>query len=252
MEDTEFEDIKNYLSLQTKEVQANANIVDPSMMGVLWSMHIDKNTPPVFTPRMPKSAMASENDSCPRVTVACTLLGCYIGYFRGEEDVANGSPRNEGESDHFLGGYNISKLRFNQALKPKPKLVRDADRSEELWLVPYNDQNTEYKPIIIGKMFVSALSYLPVSGEYPNISITLYVQNTDTDGMWLDRKIKLDVGYYKVHVTWPSLFERSIYNEKTEVETISKDEFENRKRAVANFLNRHTDILKNTPKYLSW
>ena len=250
--DQDCEDIKDFLVLQSKTVQTNASVVSPDMMGVEHALHIDKKTPPKFVPRMPKSAADSENDSCARVTVAGSLLGCYIGYFRGEDDLIDGSRRKEDKSDQFLGGYLISKLAFKHALKPNPKLVFDADRTEELWLVSYNAESVEYVPVVIGKLFVNELVYTPVSGKHPDLKIKMCIENNDTAGLWLDRKNKLDVGYYEISVCWPDVHSRTIYNAYTEIVQIDKELYEEKKRLVANFLSRHSDTLPNKPQYLSW
>lgn len=245
-----FEDIKKFLSLQSKAVQENCLIVDPDTMGAPYSLHIDKNTPAVFVPRMPTSAMDSENDSCPRVTVACTLLGCYIGYFRGEDDIAKGSKRYEGDTDHYRGGYVISKLAFDYALKPNENMVPDALRSEELWLVPYDQKHSEYKPVVLGKAFVSFVGYSPVSGEKPIIDITMWVEVQATEGMLLTKKILLGAGYHKVSVQWDGIHTRDINDDHNViVASVDVDTYQQAKNLHAAMLEH--DIAKR-PSYLSW
>ncbi len=245
--DLDLQEMQAYVALQSKSVQENSEIVTPADMGTLHSLHIDKNVPPAFEPRMPKSAMDSENDTCARITVATTLLGCYIGYFRGETDLAAGSVKKADDSDQFLGGYVISKLAFTHALKPNKELVPDADRSEELWLVSYNQSTLSYVPIKIGKMFVHRLTYIPVNGQEPDIEAIIFIENTDTLGMWLDRKNKIGVGYYSVTIKWPNQFDRSIYNPDLTIIKVTKDEYEKTKGLQATMLE-----YKEPPKYIDW
>ena len=245
--ETELQEIKDFLALQSKGVQEHSTIVTPADLGALHSLHIDKNTPPVFEPRMPKSAMPSENDTCARITAAATLLGCYYGYFRGETDLHDGSVKVDNENDPFLGGYVISKLAFNYALKPDATLVADAERSEELWLVSYNQPTLQYVPVKIGKMFVHRLTYIPVNGKEPDITAVIYIENSDTTGMWLDRKNKIGVGYYKVTIDSTNQFERSIYNTDLVIVKVTKEEYETTKNLQATMLE-----YKEPPKYIDW
>lgn len=245
--ETDLQEMKDFVSLQSKGVQEHSTIVTPADMGVLHSLHIDKNTPPAFEPRMPKSAMPSENDTCARITVAGSLLGCYIGYFRGETDLHDGSIKKEGGNDHFLGGYIISKLVFNHALKPDVTLVADAERSEELWLVPYNKVTLTYVPVKIGKMFVHRLTYIPVNGQEPDLEVIIFIENNDTLGLWIDRENKIGVGYYKLTIKWPNQFDRSIYNPNLVISKVTKEEYETTKNLQATMLD-----YKEPPKYINW
>lgn len=241
------EEIKNFVSLQSKEVQENLTIVTPEDLKVPYALHIDKNTPEKFVPRMPKSAMNSENDTCARVTVAGTLLGCYIGYYRGETDVHDGSRKENDTSDPFLGGYTVCKLEFKHALKPSPELVKDANNSEEVWLVAYNEESTFYTPVKIGKLFVHELTYKPVTGKEPDLEITLYVENNATEGMWLDNKNKLDVGYWEIKLQWPDVSKRSVDNAKVGIRKLSTDEYSSAKSVQACMLS-----YQELPKYFKW
>lgn len=243
----DLQDLKDFLVLQSDSVQENCVIVTPEQMGVKYALHIDKNVPEALVPRMPRSAMITENDSCPRVTVACTLLGCYIGYFRTEADVTKGSFQRPEIKDQFRGGYEISKIPFDHALKPNKKMVPDGERFEELWLVSYNEEHTEYTPERVGKIFVSELKYIPASGRAPQLEPTFYIENNDPEGMWLDKENKLEVGHYKLTVRWPSIFVRSIFkNEFYELTKIEESEFNAQKQKCADLLEYQQ------PKYMGW
>lgn len=252
--DIDFDDMKNFLELQSNEVQSNCTIVTPETMGCTHALHIDKTTPNVFVPRMPKSASSEENDSCARVTVAGTLLGCYIGYYRGEADFIRGVTKSNDDVEGFLGGYSICRLDFNHALKPNQSLVFDAERSEELWLVAYNQQNVKYVPKIIGKMFVTHLEYSKGSGVAPKCAIKFCVENNDSLGMWLTRDKLLDVGYWAIEATWDNIQARTIELADCHlgITKLDKDSYERSKSLTAAFLSRHADALPSKPEYLSW
>lgn len=249
----DYVEMQEFLSLQSDEVQENSKIVTPDAMGCEFALHVDKNTPAQFVPRMPRSAMPSENDTCARVTVAGTLIGCYIGYFRGEKDIQDGSIQKPNNTDPFLGGYHISRIDFTHALLPNAELVGDADSSEELWLVPYNAANARYVPKKIGKMFVSQLTFLPVSGQKPEINLTMYVWHEEPQGVWLNREVKLDPGCWKVDIHWPSIWKRNVHDAKNvKVQAVELAEFESQKKRVAAFLDRHLDKLGDRPLFTSW
>lgn len=253
-ENEDYIDLKDYLALQSDDVQNNCRIVTPEMLHCEFALHIDKNTPKEFVPRMPRSAMPSENDTCPRVTVAATLLGCYIGYFRGERDLENGSTHKPTDKDPYLGGYAISKMAFNHALMPNEKLVGDAKNTEELWLVPYNVEHTRFTPVVVGKLFVSEMTYLPVAGKKPQMKLTIYITHEEPAGLWLNKLTKLEPGCYKVEVHWPSLYDRNIHDAKhVSCEVVPVEQFEERKTRVAAFLSRHSDSLATEkPAFFSW
>lgn len=252
--DIDFDDMKAFLALQSKEVQGNCTIVTPATMGCAHALHIDKITPAVFVPRMPKSAADTENDSCARVTVAGTLLGCYIGYYRGESDFIRGPVRTNENGEGFLGGYSISRLKFDHALKPNQHLVFDAERSEELWLVAYNQQNSQYVPEQIGKMFVTHVSYSKGSGDAPKCTVRFCVENNDSLGMWLTKDKLLEVGFWEIEATWDNIQARTIElaDCHLSIAKLDKDSYERSKTLTAAFLSRHADALPTKPDFLNW
>jgi hypothetical protein len=249
----DFEEITEYVSLQSEEVQENSRIVTADMLNCSFALHVDKNTPEKFVPRMPRSAMPSENDTCPRVTVAATLIGCYIGYFRGEKDLQDGSIPVPSHKDPFLGGYVISRIEFTHALLPNEKLVSDSRETEELWLVPYNTKNASYTPTPIGKFFVSELTFIPRSGHKPEILFVMYISHEEPAGLWLNKSVKLEPGFYRVHVRWPSIWRRDVHDEKhIQVEVIDEKEFNERKQIAAAFLDYPVMTDSPKPAFLNW
>lgn len=249
----DYEEIREWLELQADDVQANCVIVTPETMGAEFALHVDKRVPEKFYPRMPRSAMPSENSTSPRVTVACTIMGCYIGYFRGERDIQEGSIPNANHHDPYLGGYVISRMDFNHAVKPNDQLVGDAHSTEELWLVPYNTENVSYAPVPVGKLFVDELTFLPVSGHKPQVKLTMYVEHEESRGLWLNKTTKLEVGCYRVSVHWPSIWRRDMHDEKhVQVEKITKEEFDERKKRSAAFLDHQIEVAHGKPAFMSW
>ena len=246
----DYEAIKNFLSLQSNEVQENSTIVASTEFNPSFTLHIDKNAPNVFTPRMPQSAMKGENYTCPRVSTSNTLLGCYIGYNRGEYDLIKGyKVDNINESDNYLGGYLISKIDFKHALMPNSALIPDANKSEELWLVNYTPETAEYRPITIGKVFISKLTYIPVIGSIrPSVTIDFYIENNSDDLIAIDKVNLIGRGYFKLNVRWLDSFDMSISNANITLESISKIVYEQCKSKQAELLEFKAPL----PGYSKW
>lgn len=253
-EDTDYQDIQNYLNLQAQEVFDNVEIVDPSKFGTTYALHIDKRAPDIFIPRMPKSAAPMENDSCPRVTVACTVIGCYIGYFRGETDLIRGSNNPENLDTHkkYLGGYEISRVDFKHALKPNSKLVFDAETSEELWLVPYNEEAASYEPIPVGKIFTKEVRYTQVTNNRPRMELIMYLENNKEPELLIMPGMKVGIGHYRLHVNWESILVRSVKTDDSiKVVQITEDEYEENKRLSAAMLS-FTEGSSSKPSFSKW
>jgi hypothetical protein len=249
----DFEDMLFFQSCQSEQVQEHTRVISRAEAGI--ALHIDKNVPESFTPRMPKSAMSTENDSVARVTVATTLLGCYIGYFRGEYDIEQGAhPPTETRRDTYRGGYEISKLDYVHALKPDTTMCVDATNSGELWLVPYNEEHAKYIPTKIGKVFATQMTYFPVASGRPHITVTLVIENFSDDELNLTNKTKLaPKSYHKVEVVWGSVFERHVdVDDKLTITEISKEEYSALKSQVATMLELPEVLKPGSPRYLSW
>jgi len=155
--ESDYQNILDWVLLQSPVVQENVKIVSNKDLGQDYHLHIDKNLVKKFIPMMPKSASSAENASAPRVTVAPTLLGCMIGYFRCVSDFMDGSGEHI-KGDPYRGGYVIVALPFTHSLKPNNKLCFDAERSDEHWLVNYSKDNVDYPSIEIGKLFITEVN----------------------------------------------------------------------------------------------
>ena len=109
----DYEAIAEFMALQSDMVKTHSQIVDVDLVGQPYMLHIDKNTPKVFTPMMPRSADQREDNTTARITVAPTLIGCYIGYNRAHNDFLDGSKADPDSKDNYRGGYEICLLPFS-------------------------------------------------------------------------------------------------------------------------------------------
>lgn len=205
------EDIEDFLALQPSQVQQDCKIVSSKDVGQDFMLRIDKFTPKVFVPNMPKSAMVTENTNTPRITVAPTLIGCMIGYFRIERDVQDGTAVPAGkDKPNFAGGYSISRLPFDHCLKPGAQMVVDSDSSDEHWLVPYRPESVEVEPEIIGQIFVGSVTYLPTSGHHPGVRLEMYLHVSGDVELPVSPSKKAGPGYYRYVVYWPNIRTRTV------------------------------------------
>lgn len=200
--DPDYEAIAAWFALQSDAVKTHSQIVDADLVGQPYMLHIDKNTPQVFTPMMPRSADKREDNTVGRVTVAPTLLGCYIGYNRANNDFWDGSKKDPEKEDNYRGGYDICLLPFQHCLKVDNTLVPDASISDEHWLVGYSEGTRAYQPEHVGKMFLTKVAAEAISGDRPTISITMFIEVVREQGFKFSPSIHLDKGHWKADVLW--------------------------------------------------
>lgn len=251
-QENELSDMKEMLefhSLQSDAVRSGSTVVDQEMVGQDFMLHIDKNTPAVFTPRMPPSADEREDMTCARITVAPTLWGCYIGYNRAHDDFAEGSAPKQDAKDAYRGGYEICELPFEYALKVDTALVPDAEKSQEHWLVAYSEATRAYTPKKVGKIFATKFTQEAVSGAVPKRSLILYVQVAKQGGFKFSPKIALSEGYHKVMVAWKgSRWPFVSQDDDVQVSTITEGEWMAAKGLSASMLSHHD----KQPAWAGW
>jgi hypothetical protein len=238
----EYNEIKDFLELQSPTVRENVTIVDCDVVGQSFMLHIDKQTPKEFIPMMPRGAALSENNTTARVTVAPSLMGCFIGYARALHDFEQGNTDEMKKDFGYMGGYEISAIDFNY-LEVNQKLVFDAPRSQEHWLVAYNDATQVYKSKQVGKIFIKEVTMSSVHGSVPVVNYTIYFECNSPDGFLLTATQKVDLGFYKVIVNGDDCKVESNFILKR----ISSEEYMEAKRFSAQLLSR-----QEKPTYLAW
>lgn len=249
-ENTDKEDFYQWFSVQSKEVQANSRIVSTEEINQDYMLHIDKQTPAVFVPRMPTSAAKSENDTTARITVAPTLIGCMIGYARIEADVTGGTGKDKVDKTQFRGGYDICELSFKHCLFPNEKLVFDSQRSQEHWLVSYNKETLEYIPTKVGKLFISKIIYEVASGKEPMARFEVYIEVNKGGGFKFSPSIYLDKGFYRATVSFDRKAHRGSVDDERhfKVEPINPEGYKTAKQLSAAMLSHQDKV----PRYLNW
>lgn len=181
-----------YIKIQNPKVLANTKSVSASQLGQSYMLHIDKDTPNYFTPRIGQSFSDDEDRTLPRVTVSSNLLGCIIGYYRFLKDFLEV----EGEKSN---GYYINIIPFEYALRPNAKMVPYGEHANEYWLIGYDKDHLKYKPQTVGKLFVTELNHKldDKNGEHI-ISCTFYVEIEDDVEIIFSKDKSLKQGCYKI------------------------------------------------------
>jgi len=231
-------ELETWLETSPEKVRRNVEIVTPETLGSDFLLHISTNSSiKKFTPHIGQRQATSEDRTVPRVTVANTLLGCFIGYSASFHDFSKLASTGKKEEGSYKGGWVIYALPFKAALRPTPKLVYDAKQSGEHWLVSYSPQEIEYKPILIGKVFYRSVTLVARAGKQPDAFADMYVEvNTETPILFSEN-IKLTKGYWII--TGP--MDYRVASWKTDkafsAKEISKSDYLTSKTAAAGMLS---------------
>lgn len=231
-------DISNWLSMQSKIVQKESSIISSEDINQNFMLHIDKKSPKVFIPSMPRRAATSENNTCSRVTVAPTLLGCLIAYAQSDHDFRFGTDKQAMREYNYRGGYEINELEFTHCIKPSSRLVYDADKTGEHWLVNFNKDTIQYKCNLIGKIFIDSILVQAVSGSNPSTEMTLFIEQHKAGGIKFSPNIHLKEGCHKAVLTFKNEYDRDVNSEKDfKVKEISEGEYNEAKGLSASMLS---------------
>ena len=156
----------------------------------------------------------------------------YLQYNTGEE-----------EAEVFKGGWYIYALPYKYALQPNVNLVHDANRSSEVWLVPYSKETKEYKGEIIAKVFLETMSYANLGLDENKNTLRKYITTYIVEV--LNKSIKIDQssnkqypkGCYKVEITRTTdkghHVNYSFNEDLVRVGKIDREEYNKKKKVMA-------------------
>lgn len=226
------------------KVKRNVRVLTPEDIGQGYLLHISTNPKlKTMTPIIGRRQAKTEDRSVPRITTTPTLLGCMIGYAKLDEDFMQGH-----REKSYLGGFIIYALNYEAALVPNEKLVFDAERSGETWLVQYSPETAKYEPIEIGKGFCRSIRYVAKNKEYPDGEAEFFVEINKADGIRFSKNHHLSPGYWRL--SGPSDLYNTDWREDSnwKVESINKMTYLENKRASADMLS----FTETVPTYLGW
>lgn len=142
--------IQTWFDLQSDIFKSNATIEQTNDIQLI---RIDEDTPEVFIPRMPQTAMNSEDNTVARVCASTTLAGCISSVNKVVGDFYQWQVK----GDKYKGGYLVSQLDSKYHVVPNKELVLDCETTDEKWLCAVDEEHREFKTIPIGKFFVYSI-----------------------------------------------------------------------------------------------
>lgn len=246
---SQIEQLTQWLETVPEKVRRNVNVVGPDDVKLDYFLHISTNTAiKKFIPLIGRRQAISEDRTVPRITVATSLLGCFIGYAKADFDFKSYASNGTSENAYYKGGWKIYALPFEAALKPSARLVFDAKKSDEHWLVSYSRETNEYPSAEAGKMFYRSLRLISRSGEDPDGEMELYAEITKEEGIRFSKNHYLNPGYYRIVGPVQQNVQDWTDDEDYIVTPIEKTEYFSAKNASADLLGLTSGI----PPHLQW
>lgn len=232
--------IQAFIACASDQVKKNVEVVRAEDALMPYMLHLTLDKKPTYIPRIGVRQSTSEDRTTPRVTVADTIIGCYVGYAAFLDQFISHSAYMNNKETKFNNGLYIRKIPFKYALCPNSKLVYDQRRSNEHWLVNYSPATAEYESELIGKLFMSGMTVTPVDGTVPEINTVFFLSLEEK--AYLTVEICLDPGKYCIEIKHG---ENLAYNTRKLVTAyaVTEQEFNDRKRTVAAKLSEHHPIL---------
>lgn len=232
------EQLEKWLESAAEKVRRNVTIVTPVDLEQDYLLHISTNTAiRKFVPLIGRRQAPSEDRTVARITVAPTLLGCFIGYAQADGDFRALSADGTKEEDGYKGGWKIYCFPFEAALKPNNKLVYDSSASDEMWLTSYSPETTEYIPETAGKMFFRSMRYVGRSGRKPYAEVEIYIEITKESGVRFSKNHFLDKGYWKVEGPYQQHVSSWKDDREFHVANVTREEYLSAKLASADLLS---------------
>jgi hypothetical protein len=183
-------EMERWLNLQPPAIKKRLTPRSIEEAGPMYHMSLDGGIKK-FTPYVTRRTSTDENISVPRVSVAPSILGCFIGYCAAWGDMAWPDLRNKS----FKNGWYLYDIPYKECIRPSTKVVWDADYTDEHWLVTYDLLSRQYSGSVVAKMFYSEMTMKPMMGRNPRLFIKLVVEvlvgavkfgdgSTLTEGHW--------------------------------------------------------------------
>lgn len=197
------EQLEQYLSNFNNGVAGNVTVVTAEELGQRWLYHISTN-PKIkrFIPELSRRTAMKEDRTVPRVSTAPTIIGCLLGY---QADLGEFLDSNLG--DDWNGGWYVYGFDSQTHVIPGKKILIDAQRSDERWLVPYRSDKWQYDAKLIGKFFYRKASVYN-EGKYQKWEVEVAVEVTRGCEVRFFDGLTLTEGY------WSFVFDRSIFEWK--------------------------------------
>jgi hypothetical protein len=177
------------------------------------ALHIDNHVVKEFYPMVSRRLMDIEDNTVPRVTVAATLLGCIVGYgYNGIIEHFNNKDITKKIKDGrgtYVGAYYIHEIPYDWAVAPNNKLVPDADRTDEFWLVNYGKDHSTYPATVVGQFFLKRnTTEIEKDGSMVVLS-DIYLEYKGSRKLAVKKGMYVENGYYKITIFSKALRENN-------------------------------------------
>lgn len=231
--------IQHFLSLLPSDTAKELTVVAGEKFNPSYLLHISKDTAiPSFSPSVTRRSMDAENRSVPRICTAPTLAGCILGYSSDLFDFIDqptSTSVDRSRKVEYRGGWAVYGFPVAQCLRPSKKLLPDVTRTDEHWLVTYDEATVSYKPTLLGKFFYEVVSYRAGKG-YPVVELEMLVEVGDVP-IRFDHERLLTRGYWKLIVKGLHNAERWNKIASVEAVEINRVQYEASKQLVASMLS---------------
>lgn len=234
-------DIESYVSTLSDKVRDNVEIVELRSSGLHKLLHISANKSKEYFPRIGNRQFPSEDRSVPRVTVSDSFLSCVSGYSAILGDMLT-------PGKNWKGGLYIHSFDVEYCLKPNKKLVPDADKFDEYWLVPYSRDSRSYKPEVVGKFIPIGFDYQIMNGRHYHYVVRGYIEVTSSF-TYDDKAGLLEEGFYYTEFTH-NYRGMGVSVKSVLIRPVSQAEYREKKKLVMATLSASPD--KKLPIYGKW
>lgn len=256
--DKEFEEITAFLAAQKPKVRKNVSIVKapedyPYMLHGTINGKIKE-----FVPRLAERyAKGMEDRSVNRVHVSDAVMGCFEGmsdllFYLQYGVYGPDEEENKFMEETYKNGWYVYRLDYNYCLKPNDVILYDQLKSNEHWLVPYNDKTKTYKGKIIAKMILTEFSITNIglkNDGYGKVKVVFLLEVlSDAVKITPNEKKVYTPGYYEItYIDMQDGKYNKISDDLVKVRRLTESEYRKEKTSIAPdlLLRRKTDVIKN-------
>jgi hypothetical protein len=243
-----------YRAVHLAETLDELQLVTPKDLGRNFLLHMSKNKSiKTMTPYITTRASDHEDRSIPRVCVAPSIAACIIGYDTTIQDWRDKLDGHDGKGNPvpWVGGWYLYALPFEYAIKPSAKLLPVVASSDEHWLVSYSPATHSFRPILIGKIFYSAVTF-GGKGYRLGTTIDIYIELFGGVNVPFCNNLKLSPGYWRVCSS--SLCGIKDFNEvnASNVVRLTKEQYDAVKMPIASTLSYSNAVSAEHIPALHW
>lgn len=222
-----------FISTLPANIRKNVTVVTPDDIGQVMVYHISTD-PGIrkFRPEVSRRTAQDEDRSVPRVSTATSITGCIQAY-QGDVFDFNTVPSKD---SGYLGGWYIYGFEFKVALKPNGRVVYDAPYTNEIWLVPYQENEWEKRSRVLGKFFYQSMVHSWNRGRR-YVQRTCLVEIKDSAPVHFAKDTWLDKGFWKVVLGEVSVDTPWDKVDVVSAEKITRGEFQEAKTVAADLLS---------------